>query len=129
MHDKETRVSKALKILTELGIEDSANKMISELSGGMQQRVAIARSLIIEPDILLYDEPTSALDPINTKTVSQIINKLKSERNMTQIVVTHDIPFSYSIADKISILDKGKVLLSGDIDTIKNSNSPILETI
>tara|TARA_B100000700_G_scaffold327612_1_gene442693 strand:- start:3468 stop:4181 length:714 start_codon:yes stop_codon:yes gene_type:complete len=129
IHDKETRVSKALKILTELGIEDSANKMISELSGGMQQRVAIARSLIIEPDILLYDEPTSALDPINTKTVSQIINKLKSERNMTQIVVTHDIPFSYSIADKISILDKGKVLLSGDIDTIKNSNSPILETI
>ena len=129
IYDKETRISKALKILTELGIEEAANKMISELSGGMQQRVAIARSLIVEPDILLYDEPTSALDPINTKTVSQIINKLKSERNMTQIVVTHDIPFSYSIADKISILDKGKVLLSGDIDTIKNSNSPILETI
>ena len=127
--DKETRISKALKILTELGIEEAANKMISELSGGMQQRVAIARSLIVEPDILLYDEPTSALDPINTKTVSQIINKLKTQRNITQIVVTHDIAFSYSIADRISILDQGKVSITGDIDAIKSSNDPILVSI
>tara|TARA_B100001029_G_C15056479_1_gene454765 strand:+ start:1941 stop:2651 length:711 start_codon:yes stop_codon:yes gene_type:complete len=129
IYDKETRISKALKILTELGIEEAANKMISELSGGMQQRVAIARSLIVEPDILLYDEPTSALDPINTKTVSQIINKLKTQRNMTQIVVTHDIAFSYSIADRISILDQGKVSITGDIDAIKSSNDPILVSI
>ena len=129
IYDKETRISKALKILTELGIEEAANKMISELSGGMQQRVAIARSLIVEPDILLYDEPTSALDPINTKTVSQIINKLKTQRNITQIVVTHDIAFSYSIADRISILDQGKVSITGDIDAIKSSNDPILLSI
>tara|TARA_B100001750_G_scaffold247578_1_gene273815 strand:- start:2909 stop:3619 length:711 start_codon:yes stop_codon:yes gene_type:complete len=129
IYDKETRISKALKILTELGIEEAANKMISELSGGMQQRVAIARSLIVEPDILLYDEPTSALDPINTKTVSQIINKLKTQRNITQIVVTHDIAFSYSIADRISILDQGKVSITGDIDAIKSSNDPILVSI
>ena len=129
IYDKETRISKALKILTELGIEEAANKMISELSGGMQQRVAIARSLIVEPDILLYDEPTSALDPINTKTVSQIINKLNTQRNITQIVVTHDIAFSYSIADRISILDQGKVSITGDIDAIKSSNDPILVSI
>ena len=129
IYDKETRISKALKILTELGIDEAANKMISELSGGMQQRVAIARSLIVEPDILLYDEPTSALDPINTKTVSQIINKLKTQRNITQIVVTHDIAFSYSIADRISILDQGKVSITGDIDAIKSSNDPILVSI
>ena len=129
IYDKETRISKALKILTELGIEEAANKMISELSGGMQQRVAIARSLIVERDILLYDEPTSALDPINTKTVSQIINKLKTQRNITQIVVTHDIAFSYSIADRISILDQGKVSITGDIDAIKSSNDPILVSI
>ena len=129
IYDKETRISKALKILTELGIEEAANKMISELSGGMQQRVAIARSLIVEPDILLYDEPTSALDPINTKTVSQIINKLKTQRNITQIVVTHDIAFSYSIADRISILDQGKVSITGYIDAIKSSNDPILVSI
>ena len=129
IYDKETRISKALKILTELGIEEAANKMISELSGGMQQRLDIARSLIVEPDILLYDEPTSALDPINTKTVSQIINKLKTQRNITQIVVTHDIAFSYSIADRISILDQGKVSITGDIDAIKSSNDPILVSI
>ena len=127
--DKELRVSKALRILNELGIRDSANKRISELSGGMRQRVAIARSLIIEPNILLYDEPTSALDPINTKTVSEIIKKLKLKKNITQIVVTHDVAFAYSIADTISILDDGKISITGDVDTIKASNNPLLEPI
>jgi len=127
--EKESRVSKALKILNELGIKDSANKMPSELSGGMRKRVAIARSLIIEPDILLYDEPTAELDPINTKTISQIINKLKARGDITQIVVTHDIGFAYSISDTISILDNGQILITGDPDLIKSSKNPILDSI
>ena len=127
--EKESRVSKALKILNELGIKDSANKMPSELSGGMRKRVAIARSLIIEPDILLYDEPTAELDPINTKTISQIINKLKARGDITQIVVTHDIGFAYSISDTISILDNGQILITGDPDLIKSSKNPLLDSI
>ena len=126
---KDERVNKAYDILSDLGIQDSAKSFPSELSGGMRKRVAIARSLIISPDILLYDEPTAELDPINTKVIAQIIKKLKNESSITQIVVTHDINFAYSIADKISILENGKIIISGSVDTIKESNNAILEPI
>lgn len=126
---KDERVNKAYDILSDLGIQDSAKSFPSELSGGMRKRVAIARSLIISPDILLYDEPTAELDPINTKVIAQIIKKLKIDSSITQIVVTHDINFAYSIADKISILENGKIIISGSVDTIKESNNAILEPI
>ena len=126
---KDERVNKAYDILSDLGIQDSAKSFPSELSGGMRKRVAIARSLIISPDILLYDEPTAELDPINTKVIAQIIKKLKNDSSITQIVVTHDINFAYSIADKISILENGKIIISGSVDTIKESNNAILEPI
>ena len=126
---KDERVNKAYDILSDLGIQDSAKNFPSELSGGMRKRVAIARSLIISPDILLYDEPTAELDPINTKVIAQIIKKLKNDSSITQIVVTHDINFAYSIADKISILENGKIIISGSVDTIKESNNAILEPI
>ena len=126
---KDERVNKAYDILSDLGIQDSAKSFPSELSGGMRKRVAIARSLIISPDILLYDEPTAELDPINTKVIAQIIKQLKIDSSITQIVVTHDINFAYSIADKISILENGKIVISGSVDTIKESNNAILEPI
>ena len=126
---KDERVNKAYDILSDLGIQDSAKSFPSELSGGMRKRVAIARSLIISPDILLYDEPTAELDPINTKVIAQIIKKLKNDSSITQIVVTQDINFAYSIADKISILENGKIIISGSVDTIKESNNAILEPI
>ena len=103
--------------------------MPSELSGGMRKRVAIARSLIISPDILLYDEPTAELDPINTKTISEIIKNLRNNKSITQVVVTHDINFAYSIADKISILEEGKIVITGAPDTIKESKNAILDSI
>ena len=126
---KEERVSKAYEILSDLGIQEAALRMPSDLSGGMRKRVAIARSLIITPDILLYDEPTAELDPINTKIISQIIKKLKSESSITQVVVTHDIDFAYSIADKISILEDGSIVVTGNSSDVKNSNNAILEPI
>ena len=126
---KEERVSKAYEILSDLGIQEAALRMPSDLSGGMRKRVAIARSLIIAPDILLYDEPTAELDPINTKIISQIINKLKSNSSITQVVVTHDIDFAYSIADKISILEDGSIVITGNSSDVKNSNNAILEPI
>ena len=121
---KDERVNKAYDILSDLGIQDSAKSFPSELSGGMRKRVAIARSLIISPDILLYDEPTAELDPINTKVIAQIIKKLKNDSSITQIVVTHDINFAYSIADKISILENGKIIISGSVDTCLLYTSP-----
>ena len=126
---RDERVSKAYEILSDLSIEDTANRMPSELSGGMRKRVAIARSLIISPDILLYDEPTAELDPINTKTISEIIKNLRSNKSITQVVVTHDINFAYSIADKISILEDGNIKITGSPDIIKKSRNAILDSI
>ena len=126
---KDDRLSKAYDILTSLGIRDSSDKMPSDLSGGMRKRVAIARSLVVNPDIILYDEPTAELDPINTKIISKIINDLNSEKSITQVVVTHDIGLAYTIADKISILDEGKIVISGDIEEVKKSNNAILNPI
>ena len=126
---KDDRLSKAYDILSSLGIRDSSDKMPSDLSGGMRKRVAIARSLVVNPDIILYDEPTAELDPINTKIISKIINDLNSEKSITQVVVTHDIGLAYSIADKISILDEGKIVISGDIEEVKKSNNAILNPI
>ena len=97
---KEERLIKANKILKDLGLEDSSEKIPSDLSGGMRKRAAIARSLMIEPQILLYDEPTAELDQINTKIISDIILDLKNEKKITQLVVTHDVAFAKSIADK-----------------------------
>ena len=126
---KDERVTKAYEILSDLSIKDTAERMPSELSGGMRKRVAIARSLIISPDILLYDEPTAELDPINTKTISEIIKNLRNNKSITQVVVTHDINFAYSIADKISILEEGKIVITGAPDTIKESKNAILDSI
>ena len=88
---KENRLKKAYKLLNDLGVEQSADKIPSDLSGGMRKRVAIARSLMIEPEILLYDEPTAELDQINTKIIADIVIELKKNSPITQLVVTHDI--------------------------------------
>ena len=126
---KDNRLKKAYKILSDLGVEDSASKIPSDLSGGMRKRVAIARSLMIEPEILLYDEPTAELDQINTRIIAKIINDLKDTTNITQLVVTHDIGFAFAIADTISILDEGVIKISNNPEMIKETNHPLLDPI
>ena len=101
----------------------------SELSGGMRKRAAIARSLMIEPDILLYDEPTAELDQINTGIIANIILDLKKAKPITQLVVTHDISFAFAIADTISILEDGLINISGKPEEIKEINHPLLKPI
>ena len=110
-------------------MEQSADKIPSDLSGGMRKRVAIARSLIIEPEILLYDEPTAELDQINTKIIADIVIELKKNSPITQLVVTHDISFALAIADTISILDEGVINLSDSPEIIKKTNHPLLDPI
>ena len=126
---KENRLKKAYKLLNDLGVEQSADKIPSDLSGGMRKRVAIARSLMIEPEILLYDEPTAELDQINTKIIADIVIELKKNSPITQLVVTHDISFALAIADTISILDEGVINLSDSPEIIKKTNHPLLDPI
>ena len=106
--EEETK-NKAIEILTELGLENKIDSYPYQLSGGEQQRVAIARSLILNPKVLCFDEPTSALDPSLTGEVVKVINNLKKQ-NQTMIIITHEIDFANQVADKIIVIDKGKII-------------------
>jgi len=97
-----------------------------ELSGGMQKRVAIARTIILEPDILLYDEPTSGLDPIASDLISRLIVKLRDELGITSVVISHDIQESFKIADQMIMLYDGKVLADDKPEFFKTTPNPII---
>lgn len=101
--------NKAMELLTKVGLADKADSYPSQLSGGQKQRVAIARSLAMEPDIMLFDEPTSALDPEMVKEVLNVIKDL-ADSGMTMLIVTHEMKFAREAADTIYFLDKGVLL-------------------
>jgi len=103
---------RALDMLTRVGLTDKANAYPSRLSGGQQQRVAIARSLAMEPRLMLFDEPTSALDPELVGEVLQVMRDLAAE-GMTMMVVTHEMGFAASVADRVAFLDEGHIVEYG----------------
>jgi ABC-type polar amino acid transport system ATPase subunit len=114
----------AMGLLQRVGIPDKANAYPANLSGGQQQRVAIARSLAMEPKIMMFDEPTSALDPEMIKEVLEVMINL-SKSGMTMIVVTHEMGFAREVADEIIFMDEGSIIERGtDISFFQNPKSP-----
>ena len=114
---KREAIEIAKKELRKVGMQDFINANVSKLSGGQKQRVAIARTLAMKPDVILFDEPTSALDPEMIGEVLEVIKKL-SENNITMIIVTHEMKFASEISDKVIFLDEGKILKEGTSDEI-----------
>jgi phospholipid/cholesterol/gamma-HCH transport system ATP-binding protein len=109
-------------LLAEVGLgEDDFQKMPSDISGGMQKRVGLARALALEPDILLLDEPTAGLDPISSSEIDELVLKLQAEHHMASIVVTHDLHSAKTIADRLALLDNGKVLIDGNFEELQKS--------
>ena len=105
-----------------------ANQLLpSELSGGMQKRAGFARSVILQPKVVLFDEPTAGLDPVNTGRLLQNILSFK-RRGMTGIFVTHDIPAAFEICDRIAILNQGKIELIMSVDEMKKSNDALVKS-
>ncbi len=102
-----TVVARALEAVDLAGCED---KLPGELSGGMRKRVAIARALAVDPELILYDEPTADLDPILTEQIGGLIRRIRETRGNTQIVVTHNLPLARAIADRIAVLDAGRIV-------------------
>ncbi len=100
----------------------------SELSGGMQKRVGVARGLAANPKIMLYDEPTSGLDPLTTGTITNLIMKLQRELNVTSVVVTHDIRSAFRMASKIALLHDQKIVFFGSPEEMSGSNDPYIKT-
>ncbi|GIM27586.1 peptide ABC transporter ATP-binding protein [Clostridium polyendosporum] len=114
---KEDVREKALQLLDKVGLIDKATQYPAMLSGGQQQRVAIARTLAMEPEVVLFDEPTSALDPELVGEVLKVMKKLANE-GMTMVVVTHEMGFAKEVADKVIFLHEGKIAEEGTAEQI-----------
>jgi len=109
------------ELLARVGMEAELKKMPSDLSGGMQKRVGLARALALEPGVLLLDEPTAGLDPITSREIDGLILKLRAETDVASIVVTHDLRSAKAIADRIILLHRGKTLVEGAFDDLQRS--------
>jgi phospholipid/cholesterol/gamma-HCH transport system ATP-binding protein len=107
--------------LGNVGLLDAIEKMPSELSGGMRKRVGLARTLILDPEIMLWDEPTTGLDPATSKEISELILKMQDQFNVTSIVVTHDIPCAKMVADRIFVLKDGVYAQEGTYEELESS--------
>jgi phospholipid/cholesterol/gamma-HCH transport system ATP-binding protein len=116
------RSDRVKQLLAEVGMEGDIEKMPSDISGGMQKRVGLARALALEPEILLLDEPTAGLDPISSGEIDDLILKLQREHQMASIVVTHDLHSAQAIADRMALLNEGNVVIEGKFEDLQQSD-------
>lgn len=114
-------------ILKVVNMSEAAHLMPSDLSGGMQKRVGLARAMVLNPEILLYDEPTAGLDPSNVEMVLEVMDRFK-RKGISGIFVTHDIPAAKRICDRILILRDGKVGFNGTVEEFESSTDPFVRT-
>jgi phospholipid/cholesterol/gamma-HCH transport system ATP-binding protein len=116
-----------VKIKLELvGLRQHADKMPSQLSGGMKKRAGLARALALDPKILFYDEPSAGLDPVTSAEIDQLIINLNKQLGVTSVVVTHEMDSAFRIADRMVLLDRGRFVVSGTPDEMKNSVDPLV---
>jgi phospholipid/cholesterol/gamma-HCH transport system ATP-binding protein len=118
---KSERADCVNQLLSEVGMEGNLEKMPSDISGGMQKRVGLARALALEPEILLLDEPTAGLDPISSAEIGELILKLQRERQMASVVVTHNLHSAKTIANRLAILNEGDVVIEGTYEDLQQS--------
>ena len=109
--------------LTMVGLPGVEEMRPSDLSGGMRKRVGLARTLALEPEVILYDEPTTGLDPINTARINHLIVSIKERLGLTSIVVTHDMGTAFTVSDRLVMLGKGKVLMQGSPEDFKTTTN------
>lgn len=119
---KSERHERVHALLAEVGMENDLAKMPSDISGGMQKRVGLARALALEPDILLLDEPTAGLDPISSAEIDDLVLKLQEEHQMASVVVTHDLHSARTIADRLALLNQGDVVIDGTFEELQKSD-------
>ncbi len=119
---KSEQRDRVMQLLAEVGMEGHLEKMPSDISGGMQKRVGLARALALEPDILLLDEPTAGLDPISAAEIDDLVLKLQAEHHMASIVVTHDLHSAKTIADRLALLNEGNVVIEGSFEELQRSD-------
>jgi len=115
------RKDRVQQLLSDVGMDKDLEKRPSQISGGMQKRVGLARALALDPEILLFDEPTAGLDPITAGEITKLFVALKTRRKLTSVVVTHDIHHAEAFADRVALLKDGNIHLEGTFEDLKNS--------
>lgn len=109
-----------------VGLSGFEKKMPGELSGGQRKRVALARAIALEPEIILYDEPTTGLDPIRSDVINELIIKLQRELNSASLIVTHDMTSAFKVGHRIVMLHDGKLIINGTPDEVRKSDNPVV---
>jgi phospholipid/cholesterol/gamma-HCH transport system ATP-binding protein len=125
MKDAERR-DRVRQVLERVGMEKAMAKLPADISGGMKKRVGLARALVLDPDILLLDEPTAGLDPITASEINQLIRELQQERQISSVVVTHDMRSVKTVADRIAMLNEGSILIEGTLAELQQSEHPMV---
>ncbi|MHB8123904.1 MAG: ABC transporter ATP-binding protein, partial [Desulfuromonadaceae bacterium] len=115
---------RVLSALVDVGLKNIENKFPDELSGGMKKRVGLARAVVLNPKIILFDEPTTGLDPIIKRAIHQLIKDTHAKFGFTAVIVSHEIPEIFDVAQNVAMLFRGKILQHGTSDDIKNSDHP-----
>ncbi|RCW33839.1 ABC transporter family protein [Marinilabilia salmonicolor] len=111
-----------------VGLSDTLHKMPSELSGGMKKRASLARTIVVDPMIMLYDEPTTGLDPVTSDGISALINDVQKKYKTSSIIITHDIECARATADRIIMLQDGEVYMEGSINDFENSDDELIQS-
>lgn len=126
--DKKEIHNRTMQVLDAVGLKDAINKMPADLSGGMKKRIALARTLIVNPEIILYDEPTTGLDTITSKEISELILHMQKQYQSTSIIITHDMKCAEIVADRVVIMKDGEYIAQGTYDELKNSNDSFIKS-
>jgi len=126
---KESEIKeKVNEVLEHVGLADALNKMPSQLSGGMRKRISLARSIVLDPLIMLYDEPTTGLDPITSGEISSLINEVQNKYKTSSIIITHDIKCAINTANRLVMLHKGEVYKEGKLPDFVGSSDPFINS-
>lgn len=120
--------AKIAEALENVGLPHVIDKMPSELSGGMRKRVSLARTIIVDPSIMLYDEPTTGLDPVTSDEISDLINEIQKKYKTSSIIITHDIECVRAVANRIIMLHEGKVYMEGSLEDFEKSKDELVHS-
>lgn len=126
LYPGDARDDRIAELLSFVSLEGTEDRMPSELSGGMRKRAALARTLALEPDLLLYDEPTTGLDPITGHQVNRLLRELQARLGLSAVVVTHDVATARYVADKIAFLYNGEIREIGTVEEVFSSSDPVI---
>jgi len=127
LKDKEAIKKKVGELLEWIELPGIESKRPDELSGGMRKRVGVARALIMEPEVLFFDEPTTGLDPVLAETINNLVVRVNRELHITCLMITHDIPAAFRIADRIAFLDQGYIIADGIPGEVAKSDHPMVK--